>query len=125
MAVIIKSIGNRDGYSYFVFQKNQDILQFLNKLIHGISYDFIEQVEAMVYEDYNTTIKNTSIHKAEQNLKEKKIKDLIDKRYHFSCNGCNIDIIFGSKKVFVIGYMNEKIEKSVRKFVNKNSKFKE
>ena len=120
MPVIITSIGNRDGYSYFVFQKNQDILKFLHKLIQGISYIFIEYVDEMVYKKWNPSIKD-----AEKELKEKDVKKIIDERYNFSCDGCNIDIIFGSEKVFVLGYMKEKIEKSVRKFVKNNSKFKE
>ncbi|MFH1972637.1 MAG: hypothetical protein ABIJ18_04130 [archaeon] len=120
MAVIITSIGNRDGYSYFVFEKNQDILQFLHKFIHGISYVFLEHLDEMVYKKWNPSVKD-----AEKELEEKDVKKIVDERYNFSCDGCNIDIIFGSKKVFVIGYMNEKIEKSVRKFVSKNSKFKE
>jgi len=106
MPVKLLSMGNDDKYSHFEFEKNQDLFPFLQKLLFMVNHKFVESAESM----------------ATENGKVRDVKSLTDVRFSFREDGI-IDIIFGSEKVFVITYLDEKLSNSIRKYVSDNAKF--
>ena len=114
----IYGIGNKDGYTYFELKKEKIILLKLTELISLLSKKsgcyasecFVE------YEEYDKDYENVKRIKI-------KISDLIDRRYHFSDKGFDIDIVFGKNRVFLTMYADKVITKNVKKFVGDNFEF--
>ena len=106
-------IGQRDEYQYFIFRKEQKLLKILRKILLELGEEE-DSVDDLIYQGGLCTIQESKSNN--KKLKEKSILEILDQRFNFSGNGYNLDILFGSKKVFLIGY-GKKIRSAVLKSI--------
>lgn len=120
MKIKLLALGNRNGYNYFIFKKEQKLLQLFRKIL--LDFNEIESVvDDMIYEGGLCYIEEAK--EKNKKLKEKKINSMVDNRYNFSGKDFNIDIIFGNKKVFFIAYMDLKKRNKIMEHIQKDYKF--
>ena len=101
MGIKLLGIGQSDEYQYFIFKKEQRLLKILRKILLELG-DYEESVDDLIYRGGCCAIQ--AAKEKGKKLKEKDIKKFTDKRFNSSQKGYSLDIIFGSKKVFLIGY---------------------
>lgn len=116
----ILGIGNRDRYAYIIFKKEQKLLQLFRKILLNLE-ETEDVVDAMVYQGGLCGVEE--LKEEGKKLKEVKINSLQDKKYNFSGDYFNIDIIYGNKKVFLIGYMNKGKREKMMKIARKECLF--
>lgn len=113
------AIGNDERSCYFIFRKEQKLLNILIRMFSGMESYQDELLKEMVYKDYEA---GESIN--DDKIKEKDIKSMVDERYVFSGHGnWHIEIIFGHCKVFVNCSGKKKEISRIRKFVSENFEF--
>ena len=106
-------IGQSEEYHYFIFKKEQKLLKILRKILLELG-EIEESVDDLIYQGGCCAIQEAK--EKGKKLKEKNIKNIIDKRFNSSKKGYILDIIFGGKKVFLIGY-GKKIRPTVLKAI--------
>ena len=95
----IHGIGNEGRYNYIVLNKEQKIIDFIEKVLKDL---FQEEIHLeYFYTDEYQSIEEAREKKPGKKVK-KKVEEIIDQRFNFSGEDYKIDLIFCKDKVFII-----------------------
>jgi len=108
----ILAMGNRGDYSFFIFRKEQGLLQMFRKILLELG-ELEDNVNELVYGVYD-------IEASGKPPKEISISSLKDQRCNFYRRDYyNIDLIFAEARVFLLGTMNEESREKAMKIIKK------
>ena len=110
---------NNGNYHYIVFRKTQSLLKVLEKILLVIDSD------PYVISDFIYENGSEKENVKECDLVERKVNKMVDVHFNYGNEINSIDIVFGSKKVFVIGRFDKEVREEIMKVVRKECEFDE